>query len=412
MKTTFKKISAAVLAAAAAITLSGCTENGYIMTVDGMDIRTGVYLSLQQTSINLANQKVEELKSADGADETSSDTSASSDTASSDEEVDVFEYTIDGKTYSDWIINDTREGVLRFVGIQRECERLGITLTEEEKNEIINSVNEQWEDTTIAYYGLDFANWGEYYESMGMGIESMKELSIVDSLNEKLFLSYYGEGGQWAVTDEEFSTKANELYAAYNLIALQYTDYTGTPLLTDAEKQEINDTVNNYAERFNNDDSLIDIMYDYSLRLAQDKARAEAEKEYSEEKAEGLTKEEYIQKAVDDVDVAAAEDESEFDEVIEKASSPLTEELTDFIFSLPLDGKAYVYEGTSSAYMVVRKSVLDLEGWEDYYRSDILREMKGEEFDSKMDLICQNYDVVQKDYLVNTKYSPKKIINK
>lgn len=403
MKTTFKKISAAVLAAAAAVTLSGCTENGYIMTVDGMEIRTGVYLSLQKTSINLANQKVEEQKSGD---------ETSSDAALSDDEADVFEYTIDGKSYSDWILDDTRTGVLRFVGIQRECERLGITLTEEEKNEIYNTVNEQWEDTTIAYYGLDYANWGEYYESMGMGIESMKELSIVDSLNEKLFLSYYGEGGQWAVTDEEFSTKANELYAAYNLIALQYTDYTGTPLLTDAEKQEINDTVNNYADRFNNADSLIDIMYDYSLRLAQDKARAEAEKEYSEEKAEGLTKEEYVQKAVDDVDVSAAEDESEFDEVIEKASSPLTEELTDFIFSLPLDGKAYVYEGTSSAYMVVRKSVLDLEGWEDYYRSDILREMKGDEFDSRMDLICQNYDVVQKDYLVNKKYSPEKIINK
>lgn len=403
MKTTFKKISAAVLAAAAAVTLSGCTENGYIMTVDGMEIRTGVYLSLQKTSINLANQKVEEQKSGD---------ETSSDAALSDDEADVFEYTIDGKSYSDWILDDTRTGVLRFVGIQRECERLGITLTEEEKNEIYNTVNEQWEDTTIAYYGLDYANWGEYYESMGMGIESMKELSIVDSLNEKLFLSYYGEGGQWAVTDEEFSTKANELYAAYNLIALQYTDYNGNPLVNDAEKQEINDTVNNYADRFNNADSLIDIMYDYSLRLAQDKARAEAEKEYSEEKAEGLTKEEYVQKAVDDVDVSAAEDESEFDEVIEKASSPLTEELTDFIFSLPLDGKAYVYEGTSSAYMVVRKSVLDLEGWEDYYRSDILREMKGDEFDSRMDLICQNYDVVQKDYLVNKKYSPEKIINK
>lgn len=405
----FKRISAIITAAAIAASLSGCVDNGYIMTVDGMDVKNGVFLSLQQTSISLANEKVEELKAAEDTedDADSTDSTSSHDT----EEIDIFDYVIDGKSYSDWIIDDTKAGVVRFVGIQRECERLGIALSEEEEADIIDAVTEQWEDTTIAYYGLGFANWGEYYESMGIGLESLKELTLVDNLNEKLFLYYYDEGGDWAISDEEFETQSNELYAAYSLITLQYLDYKGDILITDDEKQEIKDTVNSYAERFNNGDSLIDIMYDYSLLTAQNSAKKEAEEEYTEDNADGLSKEEYIQKAVDEVEITAASDESEFDEMIEKANSPLTDELTEFLFSLPMDGKAYVLEGTTSAYMVIRKSVLDLEGWEEYYRTDVLRELKGDEFDSKMDIICQNYDVVANNYLINHKYSPKKIIN-
>lgn len=411
MKKIIKRFLAVLTAAAVAASLSGCMDNGYIMTVDGMEIRNGVYLSLLQTSIGLANEKLDEQEAEDDTDE---NTDESSDTASEAEEDDdaIFEKMIDGKSYSDWIIDDARAGVLRFVGIQRECEKYGIALSDEEAAEITASLKEQWEDTTISYYGLGYANWGEYYESMGIGFDSMKELSLVDELNEKLFLHYYDEGGDWAVSDEDFKKAADEQYAAYNLMTLQYLDYKGDILITDAEMQEVKDRANNYAERINDGESVIDVMYDYYLLIAQNDARKNAEESYSEENADGLTMEEYVEKAVEEVSVERADDESEFDEFISKSDSMLTDELTDFIFGLATDGKAYVYEGTTSAYVVIRKPVTDLENWELYYRTDVLREMKGDEFDSKMDIICQNFDVVQNDYLVNTKYSPKKIINK
>lgn len=419
MKKTFKRIAAVLTAAVIAASLSGCVDNGYIMTVDGMQIRNGVYLSLQQTSIGLANDKLAEAEgntdedtSSDASSETSSDASSDTTSEAKEDKNAVFKKTIDGKLYSDWIIDDTRAGVMRFVGIQRECEKNGISLSDEEVAEITKTVEEEWEDTTISYYGLGFATWGEYYESLGIGLDSMKELSLVDKLNEKLFLHYYDKGGEWAVSDEDFQKAANESYAGYNLITLKYVDYKGDTLATSDEMQEVKDRAKSYADRFNNGESLIDIMYDHNLLVAQNDARKNAEESYSEEKAEGLTKEEYIDKAVKEASVEKAEDEKEFDEFISKKDSVLSDELTDFIFGLPTDGKAYVYEGSTSAYFVIRKPVTDLENWENYYRSDVLREMKGDEFDSRMDIICQNYDVVQNDYLVNTKYSPKKIINK
>lgn len=407
MKNTIKKIMAAAAAVVLAASLSGCMDNGYIMTVDGMKIRNGVYISLEQTSINLANQKVSEQEA-----ETENSDGTSYDTSSNSEEEDIFTKVIDGKSYSDWIVEDTRKGVLRFVGIQRQCEEYGIALSEEEIADISKAVNAQWEDTTIAYYGLGFENWGKYYESMGIGKDSFKELSLVDALNEKLFLHYYDKGGEWAVPEDEFVEAANEEYAAYNLISFQYVDYRGDVLVTEAEYQEVKDMGKEYADRINSGESMIDIMHDYYLFSAQNKARKEAEDEYTVEKAEGLSKEEYADKAVSEVTVEKAESEKEFDELISKENSVLTDELTEYLFSLPYDGKAYVYEGTTSVYVVVRKPVTALENWETEYRSTILRNIKGDEFDSKMDIMCQNYSVEQNDYLVNTKYSPKKIINK
>ena len=420
MTKAFKKISAAITAAAIAASLSGCADNGVIMIVDGMEIKNGVYISLLKTSVNLANTEIEEIKAAESGNSTdnsgnsgNSDNSDNSDsTASESEKVDVFDYEIDGKSYSDWIIDDTRAGVMRFVGIQRECERLGIALTDEEKSEVNETLDKQWEDTSISYYGMGFSTWGEYYESMGIGLESMKQLTIADELNNKLFLHYYDEGGEWAVSDEEFAAAANENYAAYNVIELKYLDYKGDLLVLDEEKQEVKDRAKGYAERFNNGEDFLDIIYDEDWLNARNDAKAEAEKSYTGNNADGLTKEEYIQKAIDDVSVTRADDIAEYDRMIEKdGSSSESAELSEFVFGLGVDGKAYVLEGTSAAYVVVRKSVLDLENWELYYRADVLRDMKGDEFDSRMDIICQNYDVVANDYLINHKYSPKKIIN-
>ena len=78
MKATFKKFAAVLAAAAIAVTMSGCSDNGYIMTVEGMKIRNGVYLSMQQTSFSNAQSKLDEADS-DSDDSDSSDTSLDTD---------------------------------------------------------------------------------------------------------------------------------------------------------------------------------------------------------------------------------------------------------------------------------------------------------------------------------------------
>ena len=47
----FAKIAAGVAAVVMAASLGGCMDNGTIMTVDGMKIRNGVYISLMQNAM-------------------------------------------------------------------------------------------------------------------------------------------------------------------------------------------------------------------------------------------------------------------------------------------------------------------------------------------------------------------------
>lgn len=399
---TFKKIASVLAAAAIGASMSGCMDNGYIMTVDGMQIRNGVYLSLQQTSFSNAQDKLDE---ADESDD-SSDSSDSSDTSSS---VDVTEKMIDGKTYSDWVKEDTIKGVKRFVGTHRKCEEVGIALTDEELSAITKSINDDWESSNYYLQILGLNSMGEYYESLGIGKDSLKEIDIVSALDDKLFMYYYGEGGAMAVPDDEIDTYIEENNAAYKLITLPYQDYNGDPVVTDEEKKEINDRAKDYADRYNDGESFVDILYAFDLKKAQDDARSEAEENYKEDNEEGLSKEEYVQKAIDEATAERGESDDNYDEVITKDSSYVTEALRDYIFSAEADGKATVFEGTTSAYVVIRKPVLDLEGWRDNNLSSVLRKMKNDDFNSFMDLACQNYDVEQNDYLVDKKYSPEKM---
>lgn len=400
MNNTFKKAAAVLSAAAIAVTLSGCYDNGYIMTVDGIKIRNGVYLSMQQTSFMNADNRLSELY-PDSDDTDSSESSSSS----SDET----ERLIDGKTYSEWVKDDTLKGIKRFVGVQRLCEQFGLELSEEERSNINKTVQEEWDSSDFYLQFLGYSAWGEYYETLGIGVDSLKEISLVDALNTKLFMHYYGEGGEKAVPDSEINEYIEENNAAYKLITLPYQDYLGDPLVTDEEKQELKDRAKDYADRYNNGEKFIDILYDFDLKKAQDAARKKAEEEYTEDNEEGLTKEEFVQKAIDEASATKGEADEDYDELINIDDEILSDELTAFLFSIPAEGKAVVFEGPTSAYVVIRKPVLELEGWKDHYLTDVLMEMKGDEFDSMMDLLCQNYDVEKNDYLVDKKYSPEKM---
>ena len=150
-------------------------------------------------------------------------------------------------------------------------------------------------------------------------------------------------------------------------------------------------------------------MYDFDLKTARDKARKEAEESFEEDNEDGLTKEEYVQKAIDEATAERGTDDSYYDEVIAKDGGILTEELEEYIFNAPVDGNATVFEGTTSAYVVIRNSVLDLEEWRELHLTNTLREMKNDEFTEMLDLLFQNYTVEKNDYLVDKKYSPEKM---
>lgn len=394
MTSNFKKITAAAAAIVCAASLCGCSDSGYVMTVDGEQIRNGIYLSFMQSSYSDARSEITDEKSDNG------DTS---------EVGDVFGYDIDGVKASEWIKNDTLDSIKRFVAVKHLCAEYGIELTTDDLTEINDEVNSIWNDEN--YYAQYFYNTdtiGAYYDSIGIGRDSMTEISKYSSLRNKLFTHYYDTDGLTPVTDEEFDAYIKENYAGVKYIELEFDDYGGIALKEEADIQAVRDTANSYVERLNNGESFVDIKYDYDLQQAQNKARADAEDNYDSSETD-KTLEEVVQEAIDAATAEKAESETSLEKMISKSSSSLDADVTDYIWSIADDSKASTFETSDSIYVIVRDDVTTLTDWKQTSRSSILNAMKGDEFDQVLLDAAADYTVELDDYLVNNKYSPEKV---
>lgn len=398
MRFNFKRIAAGALALALTASLCGC-DNGYIMTVEDIAIRNGVYLSFQQTAYNEAYGKIRE-RNSDNSD--SSDGSVS--------ETDVFKETIEGKSASEWIKAETMKQVRKFAAVQKVCGENGISLTEEEIAEANADLQKSWDEENLyVQYALGFDTLSEYYTSLGIGLESLKEIRRANMLSDKLFMYYYGADGLYPVTEDEINGYLAENYAAVKMLALNYKDYKGNALETDEDKQAVKDGAKAYADRLNGGESFVDVKYDFDLAAARDSARASAESSYAEDNEEGLSEEEYVKKAVDEAEAEKTEHPEDLDTYISKESSSLDEKLTEYIWNAAADGKATVFEGESAAYVVVREDITAKSEWKEKNHEVILKAIKSDEYDGMMELTYRNYDVELDEYLVNTKYDPEKV---
>lgn len=393
MRSLIKKVAAAVLAVVLAASLCGC-DRGYIMTVDGMDIRNGVYLSFLTAAYSSAYEALDAEKTDD---ETSTD---------STEETPITKETIEGKSGSQWIKDETMKAVRRFVAVQRKCNEIGISLTEDEIREINTEITKMWDDENdYLQYLYGFKTMGEYYEKQGIGQESMRELFSANKLQDKLFMYFYGKGGEFEVKESEIDEYLKENYATVKMQSFSFTDAMGTALEEDDDKKAVKDKAQDYANRINNGEKPIDIFYEYNLSRAQEAAETRAETEYEED--EGLTKDEWIKKQVEAADIQKAESEDDLDRILSKESSSLDKDVTEHIFNVAADGKATICETDKGVYLIVREDITKKTEWKEDNNEKILNEMKGDAFRNMVDLFGQNYDVTADESLVNKKYGPE-----
>ena len=396
MKTKFKKIAAAALAAMLAVTLCGC-DRGYLMTVDGVDIRNGVYLQLLQSAYSLAGTALEK-QNADNPDSSSSE----------EDTTPITEEMIEGKTGSQWIKDETMKAVRRFVAIQRKCEELGIALTEEEENEISVEVNKTWEsENQYVKYLYGYNTMGDYYESQGIAQESVKQINRVNELQNKLFLYYYDKGGEFEVNESEIDDYLKETYSVVKYQSLAFTDASGKALESDADKKAVKDKAQGYVDRINNGESVVDVFYEYNLSRVEESAAARAETDYSEDNADNLTKEQWIKQQVESANVTKADSADDLDRYLTKESTTPDADTLDYIFKAASDGKATLFEAENAVYIIIKDDITKKTKWKEDNHEALLTAIKSDEFREMIDLFGQNYEVTADENLVNKKYGPE-----
>ncbi|MGN0688243.1 MAG: hypothetical protein ACI4KA_09075 [Oscillospiraceae bacterium] len=401
----FKRIAAGAAAVVCAASMCGCAfDSGYVGTIDGKDIRNGVYLSYMRNAYSNAYTEIKDAKEELG------DTS---------EVTDIFANNIGDKTANDWIKEETLTLLKRHIAIEKFCESRGISLSTEELNKIAASVNETWDSESIDYYGIGYMipvsqiygynTMGEYYDSIGIGTESMKEVEQNRELENKLFMALYDTEGETPVSVEDYNAFLADNYAVLKYFEFPYKDKYGLNLKEDAEIQAVKDKAQNYADRINAGEDIFQIRYEYDLAKAQDEAAVEAEEAFEDMTAEAIDENEVnaaIEEAIAGAEVDRYENEADFETIIAKSYSSLSDDLTEYVWNAASDGKATVFETDTASYVVIRYDITQKEAWRTKYRETILRGVKNDEFNELLKAEGDSYVVEMNESLVNKKYSP------
>lgn len=473
MSHNFRKLAAASLAIVCTASMCGCSDSGYIGTVNGIEIPNGMYIFY--VAVNGYSEASSKIKEEQGD-------------ALGTGEVTVFNNTIEGKSASAWLKDHAVEKLRRYAAIEEKFNEFGLSLTDEEKSQIDTTMNSLDDDLGYyaQYYGLPSgeSSFGEHYENMGIGKSTLRLITESGYKEDAVFMHYYDTDGLTPVTDDEINSYITENYASVKLLKLSFTDYQGVSLKEDADIQEIKDLAQKYADRFNETGDWSEIQYDYDLRQAQFDAWVKADDDYaaqSSAEADGTAEAEpsaqeqpapatveadaataeapadtaataeapadgtaeastaeapaestdvegdtiftkpvvtnddakYVEFAQAAIDAATAEkkDADSCDKFIKKDSSTLGEKITEYIWNASADGKATLFtdDDDNCIYVVVREDITTKDTWKTEQHDTILHAIKDDAFDDLLKDIYQNYTVELNDYLVNTKYAPEKL---
>lgn len=460
MSHNYRRFIAASCAIVCAASMTGCSDSGYIGTINGMQIPNGIYIyDLQLTAYNEASSKIKEEKGD------------SLGTA----EVTVFTETIDGKPASAWLKDYALERVKRYVAIESLFDEYGLTLSDDDNNSINDYIKSLDNDLGYyaQYYGIEESTFGEHFENMGISKDTLRKITENSYKESAVFLHNYDKDGLTPVSEDEINSYATENYAAVKLLKVTFTDHQGLSLKDDADKEKIRELAQSYADRANSGEDWVDIQYDFDLRAAQYKAWTDAEDSYAEEHsstaeaksteeakqtaeatetaeadkstaeisetaesaatAEAETAEaetsaeevytkpiintgdaEYDKYVQDKIDAATAdkkESAEDCEQYIRKDSSSLNEKLTEYVWNTAADGKATLFENEEEncVYVVVRDDVTTMKTWLETQNEGILHGIKDDAFDELLKSTYDSYSVELNDYLVNTKYAPEKL---
>jgi len=370
MQNSIKKVVSAVICGAVALTACGCGNNtGTALTVNGKDVRAGIYIYYQMNALSEASTKLQE-------EQPDLDMYA--------EDFDIKNHTIEGSPAEEWIKNKTIALCKEHVAVDTLFEKYGLSLSAEETSEIEDSVFSVWNEENMYaqyIYGVDII--GDYYESLGIGEQSFEDCQFNEAKRHAVFEHIYGEGGEKAVSVDELNAGIIENYA----LTYQFE--------VDAEVA----SAQTYVDMIIGGESVAAA----NMAYEKDAALKEINEEMAEAEAAG---EEYDGTLPEEVEVDEITDE-DVETVVEKGSESPSAEFVNEIFAMTA-GETKVLtssatttsaDGTESTaisyYVVKRADIAADEEIMESYRETALHEMKEEEFNGMLKTEGDGYSVTE-----------------
>lgn len=236
---------------------------------------------------------------------------------------------------------DYKQSVARYVAINSEFENKELTISPSEKATLTENVNNLWH------------TYKDFYSKNGISKETLYKINLSKLYEDILLENYYGKDGANPISEDAIKAYFRENFASIRFVTgyLFELSQNGTLALTEAQQEKIVSSFNNAATTINGGTSL--------------------------EEAISLLGSPEIHSAV----ISKAE----------KSNFP--EGFFEAIKGIETDKASAVVLG--SYVFLVEKENSESGEFECYsqYRSQCLKQMKGEEFNKIIDNLAKNYSV-------------------
>lgn len=221
-----KRAAAALLSVCTAVTCASCGENtANAMKVGDYDVRAGIYLYYV---VNAYSDAVSEL----------TDQGEKFDDVKETKEIKkiVKKINLDGVTVEEWIQNKAVEYCQTFVAVEKEFDKLELTLDGTELAQI---------DNTVA---ANMENYGKFFEKTGIGEQSVRDIVTSSLKQSKIWDAYYGEGGSKDIKEDALKDYYADNHFRIKYIEMPLKDGEGNLLKADG-KAEIEKMAQDYLAR-------------------------------------------------------------------------------------------------------------------------------------------------------------------
>lgn len=233
------------------------------------------------------------------------------------------------------------KSISRYVAINSEFANRGLVLDSSIKAEVSADVNDLWH------------LYSSYYEENGISKQTIYKIELSSAYEDALLADYYSEDGDKPVTEEEIKKYFEENYAAIRFVTgylFNVDDSGATVAMTTAEKTKVTNSFKSVAEMV----------------------------------TEGSSIEEAVGSLGENTEV--------HDTVINAFSDgTFPEGFFDAVKGVA-ENKTQVITVSDYVFLINRVDIFSEEyGYYSQYRTDCLKQMKGEEFSAVVDSWAENY---------------------
>jgi len=223
----FNKFAAAAAAFALAVTSAGCGAPEAItigkgtqtaLTIDGYEVPAGVFI---YNEISAYNNAAYELYTKNGSEPSVDD---------------VKNATIEDMSATDWIQNKATEACRDFVANEKEFEKIGGKLTDEELDNIKSIISANSANTM--------------FTENGIGEDSLRKIIENSYKQDAIFKHYYGIGAEKGCSEDELKEYFQDKTTRVKYFTISLQDENGEKYDAD-EIRELNKMADKYVKDIN-----------------------------------------------------------------------------------------------------------------------------------------------------------------